>query len=33
MRTFDLSTGEDQYVKDLRVVRWEQYGLERDLSF
>jgi quercetin dioxygenase-like cupin family protein len=33
MRTFDLSTGTDQYVKDLRVVRWEQYGLERDLPF
>lgn len=33
MRTFDLSTGVDQYVKDLRVVRWEQYGLERDLPF
>ncbi|TCC50045.1 cupin domain-containing protein [Kribbella capetownensis] len=33
MRTFDLSTGDDQYVKDLRVVRWEQYGLERDLPF
>ena len=33
MRTFDLSTGADQYVKDLRVVRWEQYGLERELPF
>jgi mannose-6-phosphate isomerase-like protein (cupin superfamily) len=33
MRTFDLSTGDDQYVKDIRVVRWEQYALERDLPF
>jgi quercetin dioxygenase-like cupin family protein len=33
MRTFDLSTGDHQYVKDIRVVRWEQYALERDLPF
>lgn len=33
MRTFDLSTGDDQYVKDIRVVRWEQYALEWDLPF
>ena len=33
MRTFDLSTGTDLYVKDIRVVRWEQYALERELPF
>ncbi|GAB3926717.1 hypothetical protein GCM10029976_021840 [Kribbella albertanoniae] len=33
MRTFDLRTGEDLFVKDLRVVRWEQYDLDRDVPF
>lgn len=33
MRTFDLITGESLFVKDLRVVRWEQYGLDRDMPF
>ncbi|GAA0615670.1 cupin domain-containing protein [Kribbella sandramycini] len=33
MRTFDLRTGEDSFVKDLRVVRWEQYGVDGDLPF
>jgi quercetin dioxygenase-like cupin family protein len=33
MRTFDLITGESLFVKDLRVVRWEQYELDRELPF
>ncbi|TDO49894.1 mannose-6-phosphate isomerase-like protein (cupin superfamily) [Kribbella sp. VKM Ac-2527] len=33
MRTFDLDTGESLYVNDLRVVRWEQYGLGANLPF
>ena len=33
MRTFDLITGESLLVKDLRVVRWEQYELDRELPF
>ena len=33
MRTFDLITGESLFVKDLRVVRWEQYGLDREMPF
>jgi quercetin dioxygenase-like cupin family protein len=33
MRTFDLITGESLFVKDLRVVRWEQYDLDRHLPF
>jgi len=33
MRTFDLGTGESRYVNDLRVVRWEQYGLGADMPF
>lgn len=33
MRTFDLITGESLFVKDLRVVRWEQYELDREMPF
>ncbi len=33
MRTFDLGTSDCLYVNDLRVVRWEQYGLGADLPF
>ncbi len=33
MRKFDLITGESLFVKDLRVVRWEQYELDRQLPF
>jgi quercetin dioxygenase-like cupin family protein len=33
MRTFDLITGESLLVKDLRVVRWEQYELDREMPF
>ncbi|MFC0629289.1 cupin domain-containing protein [Kribbella deserti] len=33
MRTFDLATGSDQFVKDIRVVRWEQYELGKELPF
>uniref|UniRef100_UPI0007B17678 Cupin 2 conserved barrel domain protein n=1 Tax=Kribbella flavida (strain DSM 17836 / JCM 10339 / NBRC 14399) TaxID=479435 RepID=UPI0007B17678 len=33
MRTFDLVTGESLFVNDLRVVRWEQYGLGTAMPF
>ncbi|WP_328994963.1 cupin domain-containing protein [Kribbella sp. NBC_01245] len=33
MRTFDLATGTDQFVKDIRVVRWEQYELGKQMPF
>ncbi|TDU86915.1 cupin domain [Kribbella voronezhensis] len=33
MRTFDLITGESLFVKDLRVVRWEQYELGGQMPF
>jgi quercetin dioxygenase-like cupin family protein len=33
MRTFDLPTGESLFVNDLRVVRWEQYGLGSTMPF
>ena len=33
MRKFDLSSGESLFVNDLRVVRWEQYQLGRQMPF
>lgn len=33
MRSFDLTTGTDQFVKDIRVVRWEQYELGKQMPF
>ncbi|TWD83536.1 cupin domain [Kribbella amoyensis] len=33
MRTFELVSGESLFVNDLRVVRWEQYGLGAELPF
>lgn len=33
MRTFDLSSGDSQFVNDIRVVRWEQYKLGRQMPF
>jgi quercetin dioxygenase-like cupin family protein len=33
MRTFDLIAGESLLVKDLRVVRWEQYELGGQMPF
>lgn len=33
MRKFDLSSGESLLVNDIRVIRWEQYRLGRQMPF